>query len=361
MPEVKPERVLTFSSEDRAFPADNLLKCNAFSKWKCQQPASKQASVTFKFERPIQFSRLDIGNEASAFVEIEVSRADSAEFEVLLPSSSFMSPMEAKKAVSLNRVRIFSGNELTPSVASQKWDIVRVTCTQPFSKELQYGLSFIRFYRVPDPQDMPKEDEDRSSQDSDGALKPGDLFKLAKKHNGEQEATATTSTETKPVESKTVTQKLRENQSVLNALGTSTPPQRPTASQPPASAASPRPEPSTSQKRRRILDGVVVAFSGYKNPFRAELRDLCLRLGAQYRQEWTDDCTHLICAFPNTPKWNAVKGKGIIASHKWIQACNATKRRVSWRPYRVGRAPSPVGHVSDDNSEPNADEDSDWE
>lgn len=47
-------------------------------------------------------------------------------------------------------------------------------------------------------------------------------------------------------------------------------------------------------KERRVLDGVVVAFSGYKNPFRSELREMCLRLGAKYRQDWTDDCTHLM-------------------------------------------------------------------
>lgn len=46
--------------------------------------------------------------------------------------------------------------------------------------------------------------------------------------------------------------------------------------------------------RSKILDGVIVAFSGYKNPFRSELRDLCLKLGAKYRQDWTNDCTHLM-------------------------------------------------------------------
>lgn len=51
---------------------------------------------------------------------------------------------------------------------------------------------------------------------------------------------------------------------------------------------------SGSRRRKRILDGVVVAFSGYKNPYRAELRDMCLKLGAKYRQDWTDDCTHLM-------------------------------------------------------------------
>ncbi|KAL5968162.1 DNA repair protein XRCC1 [Taenia solium] len=324
MPEVKPEKILSFSSEDKAYPANNLLKVSAFSKWKCQQAGAKHASVTFKFAYPVQFSRLDIGNEASAFISVEVSRVDSSEFELLLPASSFMSPADAKKGVSLNRVRIFSGSELTPSVSSQKWDVVRVNCTQPFNTEVQYGLA------------------------------------LAKRSGELQEKSAITSVaDVKAATPSTVTQKLlQENRSAMDSQGatvmapsTSAALQASSAAGDMSSVAEGGERAGASEKGQRILDGVVVAFSGYKNPFRSELREMCMRLGAKYRQDWTDDCTHLICAFPNTPKWNAVKGKGIITSHKWIQACNAAQRCVSWRPYRVGRAPSPVGHISDGNSD----------
>lgn len=47
------------------------------------------------------------------------------------------------------------------------------------------------------------------------------------------------------------------------------------------------------------------------------------------------------CAFPNTPKFNTVKGKGIIVSDVWIKQCYETRTYVPWRSYRVGRAPSP--------------------
>jgi len=117
----------------------------------------------------------------------------------------------------------------------------------------------------------------------------------------------------------------------------------------------------THPRNRRPLEGVVVAFSGYQNPFRSELRDMCLKLGAKYCQDWNDRCTHLICAFPNTPKWRSIKGIGVITSHKWIQACNTAKRRVSWRPFRVGRAPSPPGHVSDTQDVDEDGDNSDWE
>lgn len=162
--------------------------------------------MTFSFGEPLQFSRIDIGNESSAFIQVEVSRsASSGDYEVLLPTSSFMSPADAKKSVSLNRVRIFSGTELTPSVSSQKWDIVRVTCTQPFNKELQFGLSFIRFYSTLETNESEKEQaidlvQGSSSQESstNDALKPGALFQLTRELSKGQSALATTSEDIKP-------------------------------------------------------------------------------------------------------------------------------------------------------------------
>ena len=78
--------------------------------------------------------------------------------------------------------------------------------------------------------------------------------------------------------------------------------------------------------------GVVIALSGFKNPFRGELREKALEMGAKYEADWGPSCTHLMyvcmdihslkafdsnllimsflssCAFANTPKFNQVKG-----------------------------------------------------
>jgi DNA-repair protein XRCC1 len=43
-----------------------------------------------------------------------------------------------------------------------------------------------------------------------------------------------------------------------------------------------------------IFKGVVFALSGFQNPLRSELRDKGMKLGAKYRPDWTDDCTHLM-------------------------------------------------------------------
>ena len=46
--------------------------------------------------------------------------------------------------------------------------------------------------------------------------------------------------------------------------------------------------------KNQILKGVIFALSGFVNPERSELRDKGLKLGAKYRPDWTDDCTHLM-------------------------------------------------------------------
>jgi DNA-repair protein XRCC1 len=53
---------------------------------------------------------MDIGNDGSAFVEVLVGRSGSTSddgYQVLLVTSSFMSPSESKSNSNTNRVRMF--------------------------------------------------------------------------------------------------------------------------------------------------------------------------------------------------------------------------------------------------------------
>lgn len=54
-------------------------------------------------------------------------------------------------------------------------------------------------------------------------------------------------------------------------------------------------------------DGVVFVLSGFVNPERATLRSRALEMGAEYRPDWTSDCTLLVCAYSNTPKFRQVE------------------------------------------------------
>ena len=46
--------------------------------------------------------------------------------------------------------------------------------------------------------------------------------------------------------------------------------------------------------KNQVLKGVIFALSGFVNPERTEIRDKGLKLGAKYRPDWTDECTHLM-------------------------------------------------------------------
>jgi DNA-repair protein XRCC1 len=101
-----------------------------------------------------------VGNEGSAFVELLVGRSSSADdYKVLLVASTFMSPPDSKAWNNTNRVRMFGPEKLSKAVAEQKWDRVKVMCTQPYNKKEQYGLSFITLHSPPGDSSSQQEDK----------------------------------------------------------------------------------------------------------------------------------------------------------------------------------------------------------
>ncbi|KAL6606225.1 hypothetical protein ACP70R_041878 [Stipagrostis hirtigluma subsp. patula] len=116
----------------------------------------------------------------------------------------------------------------------------------------------------------------------------------------------------------------------------------------------------TSQKSRKgqdfskLLDGVVFVLSGFVNPERSTLRSQALDMGAEYRPDWTSDCTLLVCAFANTPKFRqvqsdngtivtkeqtcvikrlALKCLDIMAYGDWISESHRQRKLVDIEPY----------------------------
>ncbi|KAK9141832.1 hypothetical protein Syun_011232 [Stephania yunnanensis] len=63
---------------------------------------------------------------------------------------------------------------------------------------------------------------------------------------------------------------------------------------------------STSSSMTKLLDDVVFALSGFVNPERDMLRSQAMEMGAEYQMDWNPECTLLICAFSNTPKFRQV-------------------------------------------------------
>ncbi|KAK9282522.1 hypothetical protein L1049_005442 [Liquidambar formosana] len=84
----------------------------------------------------------------------------------------------------------------------------------------------------------------------------------------------------------------------------------------------------------KLLEGVVFVLSGFVNPERSILRSQALEMGAEYQPDWNSDCTLLVCAFPNTPKFRQVEADcGTIVSKEWISECYTEKKLVDIETY----------------------------
>ncbi|KAM5236777.1 DNA repair protein XRCC1 isoform 2-T2 [Ctenodactylus gundi] len=401
MPEIRLRHVVSCSSQDSTHCAENLLKADTYRKWRAAKAGEKTISVVLQLEKEEQIHSVDIGNDGSAFVEVLVGSsaggASEQDYEVLLVTSSFMSPSESRSGSNPNRVRIFGPDKLVRGAAEKRWDRVKIVCSQPYSKDSPYGLSFIRLHSPPDKDEAEApaqvtvtklgqfrvKDEDESAS----SLKPGALFfsrinktspATASDPAGPSYAAATlqassTTSSASPV-SKAVgnSSKPQESPKGKRKLGLngeekktsskpsaqlSSPalkrPKLPPATRTPAAAPVPAAAPQGTvpgkprgegteprgaragpQELGKVLQGVVVVLSGFQNPFRSELRDKALELGAKYRPDWTPDSTHLICAFANTPKYSQVLALGgRIVRKEWVLDCHRMRRRLPSQRY----------------------------
>lgn len=410
MTKIKFTQVLSYSSEDANHPADNLLRADTYRKWKCAPNTSdKAAFVILKFDQLTSINSLDIGNDGSALIEVLVSREGMNDYQVLLVSSAFMTPTESRNGTDLHRVRMFGPDKLNKNVAGQKWDRLKVVCTQPFNANMQYGLSFIT---ARSPESANQESSQKITQlgkfklrmeDDSDTITVGSMFakrnektplpstepgsiRAASREIAAAAASAETLKRKDPPSDGTPSQlkKKAAAESVRSPIIKNTPsshtanegkgkqnekqsrpnskPER-TEGKPTLknnegreeteikkkeykknkenSASKPSTSKADTQKTQRkkskpfnsLMDNVVFVMSGYENPERSTLRDKLTEMGAQYRSDWKPGCTHLICAFTNTPKYRQAKGKGKIVTGKWISECYKNKIRYPWRRY----------------------------
>uniref|UniRef100_A0A5S6QAC0 BRCT domain-containing protein n=1 Tax=Trichuris muris TaxID=70415 RepID=A0A5S6QAC0_TRIMR len=335
MPDIEFSRVVSCSSEDKNFPAKNLLCPLNFKKWK-SCPGENQAVVVLEMRKAERIDAMQIGNETSAFVEVQVGRSiNTDEYEVLLPAMAFMSPKESHQLDHKNRVRMFSKAFLVPKVADQLWDRIKIVCTQPFNRSVGFGLSFVRLQ-------SPEEDSAQIQSTSDGDVK---LEKCVLKID---DATDNPTNSVDRFEqwrsthqlSVTDVQKMHASEKVnLCEDVTSIP-----------NVVDPQGSCTGVKKRKKsvpfnaIMDGVVIVLSGFIHPLRGDLREKAIKMGAAYRADWNNQCTHLICAFPNTPKFKKVHGKGLIVRKEWILDSFKERRKMPIRSYLF----DPTGYMSSD-------------
>ncbi|KAI3846897.1 hypothetical protein MKX03_016553 [Papaver bracteatum] len=91
---------------------------------------------------------------------------------------------------------------------------------------------------------------------------------------------------------------------------------------------------SNEKSFSKLMEGVVFVLSGFVNPERGTLRSQALEMGAEFKQDWNSDCTLLVCAFANTPKFRQVESDGgTIISKGWISECHKQRQLVAIEPY----------------------------
>ena len=401
MPEVKFERVISFSSEDQNYKADNLLKSK---KWRCQNNGESQVSVVLQLSKSIQINGIDIGNNGSAFVEIQVARqARPDDFKVILVASSFLTPIESRNENSLSRVRMFTADKLNSEIAKEKWDTIKAVCTQPFNKNIKYGLSFITVHSAEQketPVEKPKKEGFFGAfklKEEDEKLDVGRLFKNAQ--SKQSVATSMRSKETlasiaiqsseaeklrkspfkvvpkrknsedldeKPAKKKREnTPKIDKKLPKRNILdpGDSDNEDKPEPKKPkketpkvekPKKVIKVVKKPRKLKPFRQFMSDVVFTISGIQNPLRGDIRQKAIEMGAKYRGDWDNTCTHLVCAFVNTPKFNQVKGKGKIVKKDWIEQSYEDHKIYPWRRFcldKNDRGTESDEEIFEDNSE----------
>ncbi|CAH1966686.1 unnamed protein product [Acanthoscelides obtectus] len=150
MPQIKVERIISCSSEDPAYPSENILSTDACKIWRCKTPrerTEKSVFVILQLEKASVITGIDIGNDHSAYVEVLVSRTGmDDEYKSLLVPSSLMNPMESRQSQNTNRVRMFTKDDFSKPERDEKWDRVKIVCLQLFNQHVPFGLSFVKLH-----------------------------------------------------------------------------------------------------------------------------------------------------------------------------------------------------------------------
>ncbi|NXG10825.1 XRCC1 protein, partial [Sakesphorus luctuosus] len=159
MAPVKISYVVSFSSQDPKYPAENLLSEDSVRPWLgCPQDRRRQLSVELQLERASPIGYVDIGNHGCAFLQIEVGRSSwprDQPYLTLVPTVTLMTPEDSKLGQNRCGVRMFKEADFPVLVVGQKWDRLRLTCSQPFSPRSHFGLSFIRLRTPPEQEPEP--------------------------------------------------------------------------------------------------------------------------------------------------------------------------------------------------------------
>jgi len=361
MSELKFKRIIAVSSQDDVFKAENLIHGK---KWIGSKEVNTKQTVIIELENASQIRQLEIENESSASIEVQACKESDEDFTCILSPVSFMSLSESRNKLNKNRLKVFTDEaNLVQDTLDTKWNRIQIICTQPFNPSVQFGISSLKVYSKSmlsdDMKDAAKINtgifslkkdllSSETSQPSNSASKTepsltkiGSLFEKYKNNSytKEEESSSKPKEETK-IQLKREEAKDDEDTKTTAAAVAAT--STPSSKKPNLFARADETKSETKKEskptvdKKQILKGVIFALSGFQNPERSNIRDKGLRLGAKYRPDWADDCTHLICAFSNTPKAQVVRqAGGKIVTKDWLDECEEEGKIIDWEEFKV--------------------------
>ncbi|XP_042648413.1 putative short transient receptor potential channel 2-like protein isoform X2 [Tyto alba] len=200
------------AGSDPKYPAENLLCQDDPQPWlSCPRDRSGELRAELQLERASAIGYVDVGlcvhgsvpppqdglgpppppnlasplsfnagNCGCAFLQIEVGRSSwplDRPYLTLVPSVALMTPADSKLGRNRCGVRMFKEADFLALAAGQKWDRLRLTCSQPFSKHGQFGLSFLRVRTPLDPQSSQSPQQSlEDAEPTDGAWRSSPAF-----------------------------------------------------------------------------------------------------------------------------------------------------------------------------------------
>ncbi|UJR25435.1 hypothetical protein I4U23_006782 [Adineta vaga] len=270
-----------------------------------------------------------------------------------------MTPNESRSNTNRNQVKLLKSNDLNKTCLNEKWDRLKIVCEQKFNRVNPFGLCFIKLYSPSTLTDETNQteslnrstikmnDDDDDDETSKEQSKIGSFFarKQAEKKINVSEPTASDQIRAlSNVAEELLSKKPMDDNEIQTLLKKDTKNTPNRASKRPITSddlQSPANESETkrskTENQSQLMKKVVFVLSGFQNPLRTELRTKASKMGATYNDDWDDTCTHLICAFPNTPKYTQVKqsSKGFVVSKQWILDCYKQNQYLSEKNYEL--------------------------
>ncbi|XP_013083183.2 uncharacterized protein LOC106068386 [Biomphalaria glabrata] len=183
--------IVSFSSQDDNHKANNLMDSDGTKCWLSHpKDRSGKLEVILQLDRASQLAYVDIGTQWCASLEIRVGCSDwpqSMEYKPLVPSINLMSPMDCLLNRATSCTKMFTKADFSKEIICQKWDRLQLICRQPFRKDMQFGVSFVRIKSI----DLPEEEpctNDKGSDVQPEVKKTHDIDSIFKKLCGNKES-----------------------------------------------------------------------------------------------------------------------------------------------------------------------------